>query len=339
MDDLLRTLHIPEECWQEYAIGLGALGIVVSGVCVVAARRRWRRNVSATGRLQASLQSLAGAQRAFGSAAGSETPVNEYLGGVAYESAAAVAEYLNFHFGPLAHPCAAALPQSLVESLGDAPARVAKRCERLLQGLPTPAPWRALDVGCAVGGTTFALARFADEVYGIDSSHAFISAALELKARGVLNYEFATERDAVAPCMARVPADIERQNCHFVNGDVAQFLGGVANDRFHLVLCCNVLCRLEQPRKFLECLPGALAPEGSLVVLVTPYAWLEAWTARSEWLGRADQTSSEELTAIMSGLGFTEVLREEVPFLLAQNDRIHELFVSELTAWRWQDQC
>lgn len=36
---------------------------------------------------------------------------------------------------------------------------------------------RALDVGCAVGGATFELARYYDTAVGIDFSHAFVAAA------------------------------------------------------------------------------------------------------------------------------------------------------------------
>ena len=39
-------------------------------------------------------------------------------------------------------------------------------------GLPSGA--RALDLGCAVGRSTFELARHCHEVLGIDASHAFI---------------------------------------------------------------------------------------------------------------------------------------------------------------------
>jgi trans-aconitate methyltransferase len=42
---------------------------------------------------------------------------------------------------------------------------------------------RALDVGCAVGGATFALARHFSAAHGIDYSAAFVAAAKRLQAR------------------------------------------------------------------------------------------------------------------------------------------------------------
>ena len=75
-----------------------------------------------------------------------------------------------------------------------------------------------------------------------------------------------------------------------------------------------------------------LSEKGGLVVLVSPYAWLEEWTASAEWLSD-DGKSSGALQTIMKSMTFQLVSREEMPFFLPQNDRIGELFVSELTAW------
>lgn len=67
-------------------------------------------------------------------------------------------------------------------------------------------------------------------------------------------------------------------------------------------------------------------------MLVSPYAWLEEWTTKAEWLDDAGK-SSGALDAIMKSMNFQLVAREEMPFYLPQNDRIGELFISELTAW------
>lgn len=42
---------------------------------------------------------------------------------------------------------------------------------------------RALDLGCAVGGSTFALARGYGEVHGLELSEAFVDAAKALQVR------------------------------------------------------------------------------------------------------------------------------------------------------------
>jgi 2-polyprenyl-3-methyl-5-hydroxy-6-metoxy-1,4-benzoquinol methylase len=47
---------------------------------------------------------------------------------------------------------------------------------------------RALDIGCAVGGASFELARGFGEVLGVDLSRAFIDAANQLQKHGSLDY-------------------------------------------------------------------------------------------------------------------------------------------------------
>ena len=52
---------------------------------------------------------------------------------------------------------------------------------------------RALDVGCAVGRSTFELARDFDEVVGIDFSNAFVQRCQQLKMTGRSAYRLITE--------------------------------------------------------------------------------------------------------------------------------------------------
>ena len=54
---------------------------------------------------------------------------------------------------------------------------------------------RAFDIGCAVGRSTFELARGFDEVIGLDYSKAFIAKCQELKMTGQANYSVTVEGD------------------------------------------------------------------------------------------------------------------------------------------------
>jgi SAM-dependent methyltransferase len=53
---------------------------------------------------------------------------------------------------------------------------------------------------------------------------------------------------------------------------------------FDAVLAANLLCRLPDPSKFLSRVPS-IVKRGGVLVLVSPYSWLEAWTLQQHWLG------------------------------------------------------
>ena len=67
---------------------------------------------------------------------------------------------------------------------------------------------RALDVGCAVGRSTFELARGLKEVIGIDYSQSFIDAADILRSKGQMPYNLVQEGDLFSEAVATVPKDI-----------------------------------------------------------------------------------------------------------------------------------
>lgn len=53
---------------------------------------------------------------------------------------------------------------------------------------------------------------------------------------------------------------------------------------FDAVLAANLLCRLPDPSRFLARAPS-LVKQGGVLVLVSPYSWLQAWTPQQSWLG------------------------------------------------------
>jgi protein-L-isoaspartate O-methyltransferase len=74
--------------------------------------------------------------------------------------------------------------------------------------LQTGVPNRALDIGCAVGRSTFELARVVDEAIGIDYSRSFVDACNKMKQTGRLDYSITTEGDLVKQLQAEVASDI-----------------------------------------------------------------------------------------------------------------------------------
>jgi len=93
------------------------------------------------------------------------------MAGNFYDSDAALAQYLLFHYGTPEQIC-----PLLPEARGACGFPV--RCvTEPLRELELPRRGRALDLGCAVGRSSFELARSFDEVIGVDFSSRFIEAA------------------------------------------------------------------------------------------------------------------------------------------------------------------
>ena len=63
---------------------------------------------------------------------------------------------------------------------------------------------RALDLGCAVGRSTFELSRWAHEVLGIDLSHRFIAAANSVRETGRIEIRRREEGELVTQLTQRI---------------------------------------------------------------------------------------------------------------------------------------
>lgn len=101
-----------------------------------------------------------------------------------------------------------------------------------------------------------------------------------------------------------------------------------------MILASNLLCRLPNPKKFLDDIPNFLTKNGKFVLL-TPFSWLEEYTPKSEWIGGKDGRSSYE--CLIEVMEQDERLRlehqEEVPFLIREHKRKYQYGLSLCTVW------
>lgn len=252
-----------------------------------------------------------------------------------YETARLLDEYLLFHYGrpeeilPYGFGPVAAL---------NFPARAVREC--LLDVIAFPRSGaRALDVGCAVGRTSFELARLGcAEVIGVDFSANFIRAANALRADGRLAYRRADEGQLTTELVAEVPTDIDRGRVRFVVGDAGAL---DVPGTFDVVVALNLLCRLPAPRRLLASLPGLVKPGGQLL-LATPCSWLEEYTAPDEWLGgftrEADGQAVRTFDTLRTVLepDFELVQTRDLPFLIREHARKFQWSVSQASTWRRQ---
>jgi 2-polyprenyl-3-methyl-5-hydroxy-6-metoxy-1,4-benzoquinol methylase len=134
-------------------------------------------------------------------------------GSQVYESKRAVHEYLLFHYGRVEdHMPHKAGPVSALNF----PTKCAQICVSNASGTGMH---RALDIGCAVGASSFELARNFDEVIGIDFSSHFIEAANTIKAEGSMKFDVLVRGQVFKTCETALDQSIDRSKVQFQQGD------------------------------------------------------------------------------------------------------------------------
>lgn len=245
-----------------------------------------------------------------------------------YETERAISEYLLFHYGspeqvlPWAFGPASAL---------NYPARCVSEC---LEPGRLPVQARALDLGCAVGRSTFELARHCSEVIGIDYSHRFIEVARHLQQHGSMPYAYVEEGRLTTAATAVVPARIDRSRVTFEQGDALALRSDLG--AFDVVLLANLVDRLRDPRQCLRALPSLVRSGGQLIV-TTPCTWLEDYTAQSHWLGGFEQEGRPvrtlETLQVVLAPHFNLVRTLDLPFLIREHARKFQWSVAQATVW------
>lgn len=248
-----------------------------------------------------------------------------------YETDKLVAEYLLFHYG--------APHEVLPWDFGPAsalnyPQRCVRECVEIA-ALPQDA--RALDIGCAVGRSSFEFARHCREVIGIDYSRRFIEVAATLARAGSVPYERTDEGALTTPLVANVPSIIARERVSFEHGDaqvLRESLGA-----FDVVLAANLIDRLVEPQRFLTRLPE-LVKSGGQLVITSPYTWLADFTPTENWLGGFEADGLRRITldglTVALSTHFDLVQTKDLPFLIREHARKFQWSVAQASLWRRQ---
>lgn len=238
-----------------------------------------------------------------------------------YESERLLGEYLLFHFGAAEEilPSDRAWPAGMTEALGF-PSRTVSHFS------PGPVS-TGLDLGCAVGRSTFEMSKGCDQVTGIDFSHAFIRAAEALRRGEAIEYDRLEEAAIRTRLRAVLPAEVFPERVRFLQGDAMNLPADLASfDRVH---AANLLCRLPEPLRLLERLPSLVKPGGELV-LATPCTWLDEFTPPENW--PRDRTFDWLAASLTSD--FELIRQTEEPFLIRETARKFQWSLSMVTVWR-----
>ena len=245
----------------------------------------------------------------------------------AYETDALLSQYAEFHYGDEVFGVAN-FPKALADMAVAAHLRHGNgRFDR------------ALDIGCATGRASFELARAFARVTGIDFSARFIQVGTGLAETGRLRYAMPDEGDLVSYHERRLDGLGLAETAgrvEFRQGDACNLKDAVTG--FDLILAANLIDRLYTPRLFLDDVAGRLNP-GGLLVLASPYTWLEDHTRRDEWIGgfKKDGESYTTFDGLKDRLGERfELVQgpQPVPFVIRETRRKHQHTLSELTIWK-----
>lgn len=241
-----------------------------------------------------------------------------------YETDTLAAQYCDAHYGP---------EHFNVPNFAAACAGIALAAMRDRQ------KGHALDLGCAVGRAAFELARGGfEQVTGLDFSTRFFRLATYMRDEGYLRYALPEEGEIVSfheIGLAGLGLDGLCDRVRFYQADACNL--PVKFSGYDLVLAANLIDRLYSPRKFLTTIHERINP-GGLLVIASPYTWMEEFTKKEEWLGGYREAGEP----VWTQEGLKHVLEphfrqlaepQDVPFVIRETRRKYQHSIAELTVW------
>jgi 5-histidylcysteine sulfoxide synthase/putative 4-mercaptohistidine N1-methyltranferase len=241
-----------------------------------------------------------------------------------YETDSMLSQYAEFHYGEQYFNVPnfpKTLAELAVDVMGDQPMG------------------RALDIGCAVGRASFELARHFEHVTGVDFSARLINLGVQMAEQGVVRYTITDEGELVHYEERRLDQLGLTEVAHkveFMQGDACNLKA--IYQGYDLILAANLIDRLYRPAQFLRTVHERLN-KGGILVLASPYTWLEEHTEKPDWLGgfKKDGESFTTLDGLKELLEPQfELIRgpESVPFVIRETSRKFQHTLSELTVWK-----
>ncbi|RLA67220.1 MAG: SAM-dependent methyltransferase [Epsilonproteobacteria bacterium] len=196
---------------------------------------------------------------------------------------------------------------------------------------------KAFDIGCAIGRSTFELARGFDEVIGVDFSARFIQEAEVLKQNALLRYTMPTEGELTSfheVNLLDFDLECSCKKVSFWQADACN-LKPIFKD-FDLIFAGNLIDRLYDPKKFLDSLALRLNKNGMLI-LTSPYTWQEESTPKEKWLGgyKKDGENVSTLEGLKEVLlkDFKLIDTMDVPFVIQETARKHQHSIAQMSIW------
>lgn len=243
-----------------------------------------------------------------------------------YETDEMVSQYIEFHYG------------DTYFGVPNFPVACINAIEKHIKAGETN---RALDLGCATGRSSFELAKHFDHVDAVDFSVRLIEPPTNLQKHGVQRYVIQDEGALVSYKEITLNDfdgyDVVKDKINFMQGDASNLASKYKD--YDLVFAGNLIDRLYDPEKFLNEIKARIRP-GGLLVLTSPYTWLEEFTDRKKWLGGFKAKTGENFTTLE---GIAKALNPEfeqlgtaqdIPFVIRETRRKFQHTLAELSIWK-----
>ncbi len=245
-----------------------------------------------------------------------------------YENDAIVSQYIAFHYG------------EELFGVPNFPKACADICLDAVKGRKTG---RALDIGCATGRASFELAKQFDHVDALDFSARLIEAPSALQSKGMQRYTVQDEGELVSYREVRLGDFLDDEGTakkvSFMQGDACNLAKKFTG--YDLVFAGNLIDRLYDPRLFLDTMKQRIN-KGGLLVITSPYTWLEEFTERDKWLGGYKDAGTGENVTTLKGIraALAPQFRQlgeaqDVPFTIRETRRKHQHTIAELSIWEF----
>ncbi len=240
-----------------------------------------------------------------------------------YETDQLLVQYCEFHYGD-EYFGVPNFPKSCIKATEKVISSLAKR-------------EKALDLGCSLGRSSIELSKYFDEVVGLDYSARFIEKAQRILNEGKLYYHLPTEGDLSLPIERTVDFSEVRGKIEFYQADACNL--SLKFNNFDFIFAGNLIDRLYSPEDFLKNIHNHLNAKGVLI-LTSPYTWLEEYTPKTKWIGGYRDSSGEKFTTYeglhkILNINFEEILPpKDIPFVIRETQRKYQHTVAQMTLWR-----
>ncbi len=250
-----------------------------------------------------------------------------------YETNRMLSEYLLLHYGP----ADVQMPTSLGIDVTNFPNRCAQQLIDWCRQLKIPTG-SALDIGCAVGGASFALASAFDKVDAVDLSRAFIETAQRIQSGELNTFNVLEEGNLQSELQFQIEPSV-RKKVNFKRADACSLPSEFVD--FDAVLLANVLCRLPSPMACLGRMAGmrGVVKNGGLLFITSPFTWMTDYTPEEVWLGGfkdndgMEHWSKDGLIAALEP-DFELLDCFDMPMAIREHRRKYQLIFPLATVWR-----